>query len=266
MSESQHWYTRAGQPRHWVEKADGSGLRATTLRDARKENLVPSFSTVDSIRSKFQLNRYLIREAIRETLNLPPIFEGCRTYESPDEYVDTVMAHLDETKGERTGSDMGTEIHDSIESVAKGGEPTTGYEEHTEAALNEVARLFPDVTDWISERTFANPMGFGGMVDLHSPSTGICVDFKTKGGDLERKMDYDQYIQLATYQRGLMLPSNACANVFVSRTHPGIVSSHVWDLDILAKGWNMFQYEFGLWCLDKDYDPSWIPGEEEEAA
>lgn len=257
----EHWYTRAGRPCHFQEKADGSGLRATTLRDARKLGLVPSFSTVDSIRNKYQLNRYLIREAVKTCWDFD------RSHgENPDDYADKVMAHLDETKGERTGSDMGTEIHDSIESVCNGGEPTPGYEEHTGAALNEVAKLFPDVEDWISERTFANPMGFGGMVDLHSPSTGICVDFKTKDGDLGRKLDYDQYIQLATYQRGLMLPRNVCANVFVSRTHPGVVSSHLWDLDTLAKGWNMFQYEFGLWCLDKDYDPSWIPGEEEAAA
>lgn len=261
MGESQHWYDRAGRPCHFQEKADGSGLRATTLRDARKLELVPSFSTVDSIRNKYQLNRYLIKDALEFSRS------GCVVYAGdPGEWADGVMRLWDEAKGQRTGSDMGTEIHDSIESVCKGGEPTPGYEEHTEAALNEVAALFPDVTDWISERTFANPMGFGGMVDLHSPSTGICVDFKTKDGDLDRKLAYDQFIQLATYQRGLMLPAAPCANVFVSRTHPGVVSSHVWDLDTLARGWEMFTHEFGLWVLDKGYDPSFVSGEQEAAA
>lgn len=261
MSDSQHWYRCDGSPCHWVDKADGSGLRATTLRDARKLGLVPSFSTVDNIRNKFSLNRFLVREAVKAAFK----FRHCE-HDYPDDFADTVIAHLDETKGQRTGSDMGTEIHDSIESVCKGEEPTPGYEEHTEAALNEVSRLFPDVEDWVSEKTFANPMGFGGMVDLHSPSTGICVDFKTKDGELDRKLAYDQFIQLSAYQRGLILPAAPCANVFVSRTHPGVVSSHVWDLDTLHKGWDMFQHEFGLWVLDKGYDPSFVPGEQEAAA
>lgn len=274
MTDSQHWYRRDGTPCHWQDKADGSGQRATTLRDARKLGLVPSFSTVDSIRSKYQLNRWIVTQALIAARGIDP-----EPYEDAEEYAQRVQAHLDETAGQRLGSDEGTAIHDSIESVCKGGDPTPGYESHTEAALNEVASLFPDVEDWVSEKTFANPMGFGGMCDLHSPSTGILVDFKTKDFELDAdgqpvrpdtgkkyRLDYDQYIQIATYQRGLMLPANVGANVFVSRCQPGAVTSRVWSLDELAKGWDMFQHEFGLWVLDKQYDPSYSPTDSELVA
>lgn len=263
----EHWYDRTGRPCHFQEKADGSGLRATTLRDARKLGLVPSFSTVDSIRNKYQLNKYLTRDAVR--LGFEMLHQD--KFDDAESYADRVMQLVQETRGERSGSDEGTVIHNAIELLAGGDAQSVRrdcpeYEPHAEAALNEVAALFPDVNDWRSEQTFANPMGFGGCVDLHSRSTGIIVDFKTKDGDLDRKLAYDQFIQLAAYQRGLMLPRNVGANIFVSRTHPGVVSSHAWNLDTMAKGWNMFQYEFGLWVLDKNFDPSWIPGEGEVAA
>lgn len=263
----EHWYKRTGEPCHMVERSDGGSLRATTLADARKLNLVPSFSTVDSIRNKYQLNRYLIREAVANSWDFPGEFDTCY------EFADAVMAHLDETKGERTGSDMGTEIHDSIESVCKGGEPTPGYEEHTEAALNEVVRLFPDVEDWVSECTFANnPLGYGGMADLHSPSTGVVVDIKTKDFELmdgvvvrpdttkPYRLDYDQFYQLAAYGRGLLLPPAPAANVFVSRVRPGAVTSRVWTVEELDEGWDVFDAELALWRLVKGYDPRSLDG------
>src|SRR5262249_48688686 len=137
---------------------------------------------------------------------------------------------------------------------------------------SELKRLFPDVHDWVSEKSFAHPLGFGGKVDLHSPSSGIVVDFKTKDGDFTeldsygkpKKLAWDQNIQLAAYQVGLNLRSimcpnprifsgeildkavpnvpkfQQCANLFVSRTHPGAVRSHVWSAEEVADGWRTF--------------------------
>lgn len=270
----EHWYTRAGRPCHFQEKADGSGLRATTLADARKLNLVPSFSTVDSIRNKFQLNRYLTRDAVR--LGFEMLHQDA--FEDSDSYADRVMRLVEETKGERTGSDVGTEIHAALEACARGEDYDPEYTEHAEAAMSEVARLFPDVTDWVAEKTFANPMGFGGMIDLHSPSTGVAVDYKSKdfelldgqpvrpGTDRKYRLDYDQNYQLGAYQRGLLLPRNVAASVFVSRCQPGAVTSRLWTLDELNEGWEIFVTELELWVAVKGYDPSFIPGEEEAAA
>ena len=268
---SDHYYTQAGEPRHLVEKANGNGLRPTTLRDAKKELLVPSFSTINGIRNKYQLNRWITKKAIEASYGFNPAqFDGA------EDYARAVMEFFDETAGDRTGSDEGSAIHAAIESLGKGQDCDPAYHAHARAALDHVRHLFPQVKDWRHEFTFANSMGFGGMVDMHSPSTGILVDFKTKDflldidGNPTRedgrkyRLDYDQYIQLAAYQRGLGLPGNLAANVFVSRLDPGVVCHRVWDMDELAKGWDIFTLQFRLWTLVNDYDPSFMP--EEEAA
>jgi hypothetical protein len=145
---------------------------------------------------------------------------------------------------------------------------------HVAATKGEIARLFPDVSDWVSEKSFAHPLGYGGKVDLHSPSTGIVVDFKTKDGDFSdgKKLAWDQNIQLAAYQVGLGLDSASksgdkilyrgsgafiqCANIFVSRTHPGKVASYVWSADDIARGWRTFECALALWKVLKQYDGS----------
>ena len=53
----------------------------------------------------------------------------------------------------------------------------------------ELRRLFPDVDDWRAEDSFGHESGFGGKVDLHSPSTGIVVDYKGKDAGLIGEID-----------------------------------------------------------------------------
>ena len=97
------------------------------------------------------------------------------------------------------------------------------------AAPSAITAEFPGVADWIAEASFAHESGYGGKVDLHSPSTGIVVDYKGKDGDFSeldtygkpKKLAWDQHWQLGAYQVGLRLPNADCANVFFSRTHPG---------------------------------------------
>ena len=51
-----HWYTQDGKPMHWVDKADGKGTRNTTLRDARKLNLLPSVTNILKLLNNPELN------------------------------------------------------------------------------------------------------------------------------------------------------------------------------------------------------------------
>jgi hypothetical protein len=181
-----------------------------------------------------------------------------------------------------SAANIGSEIHDacekSFEYALHGDHP---YYLHAHAFQLELARLFPDVTDWISEKSFAHPLGFGGKCDVHSPSTGIVVDIKSKPGDLTdgKRQHYDQNIQLAAYQVGLELVGYAemssdsdpddpllnkrwphkftqCANIFVSRTHPGKVCSHVWDAQDVAYGWSVFEAALELWKRLSRYNPA----------
>jgi hypothetical protein len=166
---------------------------------------------------------------------------------------------VDGRAGAKAAAEEGTRIHDAIEKSFVNTR-VDHYYDHVCAVHAELACMFPDVKDWVSEQSFAHPLGYGGKVDLHSPSTGIVVDFKTKDGDFSdgKKLAYDQNIQLAAYQIGLLLCGGRsgadelsgfvqCANIFVSRTHPGKVASHVWGADEIAYGWEVFEKALDLW-------------------
>ncbi|HEX3125016.1 MAG TPA: hypothetical protein VHQ21_17095, partial [Rhodanobacteraceae bacterium] len=243
-----HWYKApSGEPFYSI------GDRGVTLRDARKIGAVPSVTTVLQVIDKPTLTNWLIEQAVLGALTLPKI-DG----EADSAWIARIK--VDGRAGAKAAAEEGTRIHDAIEQCVCGGLAWTSpkyhpYIPHVEATIAELKRLFPDVRDWVSEKSFAHPLGFGGKVDLHSPSTGIVVDYKTKASDFSdgKRLDYDQNVQLAAYQVGLgvrpfkmfdmdppQFSPTQCANIFVSRTHPGCVASHVWSADDIAYGWDVF--------------------------
>jgi hypothetical protein len=258
QAESSHWYYRDGRTCYQQPTQKG-GLRATDLRDARKLGLVPSVTTVLSVLAKPALETWKVKQGILAALTLPR-----RSNESDDEYLARVLA--DSGQQAKDAAEEGTRIHDAIEASFKGMPIPAGYEAHVEGARAEIGKLFPEVSDWIAEKSFGHIFGYGGKVDLHSPSTGIVVDYKGKDGDFTdgKRLAYDQHYQLAAYQRGLILPPNVCANVFVSRTHPGKVASHVWKLAEVQQGWAVFEAALTVWKRLKGFDPSFSA--EERAA
>lgn len=248
--ESGHWYDRSGSPCYQQTTGKG-GVRATDLRDGRKLGLVPSVTTVLSVLAKPALTTWMVNQGIMAALTLPRI-DG----EPESDFLARVMT--DSRQQAKAAAEEGTRVHDACECGFKGLPYPDKYQPHVAAVQAEVARLFPGVTDWIAEASFAHESGFGGKVDLHSPSTGIVIDYKGKDGDFSdgKKLAYDQHYQLAAYNRGLILPPSQCVNIFFSRTHPGAVASHVWKRETVDEGWAVFEAALNLWKAQKKFDPS----------
>jgi hypothetical protein len=244
-----HWYDRSGKPAYEVASARG-GLRATTLADARKVGLVPSVTTVLQVIAKPALTNWMVDQGILAALTLP-----IGDSETEAEWLKRVKS--DSQQQAKDAASEGNRIHDACEQFYKGFSVPPQYYDHVCGVRDELKRLFPGVTDWIAEKSFSCIFGFGGKVDLHSPSTGIVVDFKGKDGDFSdgKKLAYDQHWQLSAYQHGLKLPRVASANIFVSRTHPGKVASHVWSPEDMASGLNVFLAALELWVAMRGYDP-----------
>lgn len=247
-TDSGHWYHRDGRPCYELPTKSG-GMRGINLRWDRHLGLVPSVTTVLQVVAKPQLEVWKVKQGILAALTLPR--NECET---DDEYLARV---LEDSKAQaKAAAEEGTRIHDAIEQSFKGGCVPTTYLPHVRAARQKIAALFPGVEDWVAEASFGHPDGFGGKVDLHSPSTGIVIDYKGKDGDFSdgKKLAYDQHYQLAAYQRGLCLRRNRCANLFVSRTHPGCVAEHVWAEDDIAEGEAIFLDALRLWKRLKRYE------------
>jgi len=249
VSESGHWYDRDGLPRYTIMGKNGKE-RNTTLRDARTESLVPSVTTVLNVAAKPALTNWLMEQVLLAALTLPRHAD-----ESEELYVKRIV---NDSKAQgRDAADLGTDIHAAVQSFYEGS-TYPRHDAHVKACHNKLVDYF-GTQAWISERSFAHDLGFGGKCDLYTDKTdesnGIVADIKTKDfKDGDKIAAYDEHLmQLAAYRVGLGVPKARCANIFLSRTVPGAVHIHEWPEEDLARGWSMFVKLLEFWQLKNQH-------------
>jgi hypothetical protein len=242
-AESGHWYTRDGEPAYTTIGANGK-RRNTTLRDARTQNLVPSVTTILGVADKPGLRRWLQEQVLLAALTLPKIDS-----ESDAEFIARVID--DSQEQTRSAADAGTDIHAAIEAFYL-GQQYDRHREHVQGAHSLLLSTYGH-QPWIAERSFCHELGFGGKVDLHA--AGFVVDVKTKEFTDPAKVDgYDEHrMQLAAYRVGLGMPEARCANLFVSRSTPGLCALKEWTEDEISTGWQMFCHLLQFWQLKNNH-------------
>jgi hypothetical protein len=201
-----HWYKQDGSPCYEVPYADKKkGMRATTIRDARKLNLVPSVTTILQVMDKPGLNNWLQDRVLESALTLP------RKENEPDK---AYMARIKKDSKELSSIAMneGTKIHDACEKIFKGEEPIA-YRDIARKVKDKIINKFG--SEWEAERSFATDT-YGGKVDLSKYH--FVIDYKTKE-KFTKKMAYDEHLmQLVAYGLGLgySLIETKYVNVFIS--------------------------------------------------
>ena len=240
-TESGHWYKLDGSPCYTMPNKSKGGERPTTLRDARKLNLVPSVTTIMQVAAKPALERWKREQLLLAALTLPPV-EG----ESLSEYEKRIRQDAEEQAKE--AREEGTRIHGAIESRYQGTGYDPKYSDIVDAVDDCLINAF-GVQAWQAEKSFARH-GFGGKVDLYSNE--VIVDYKTKDftrEDLNKSFSYDENImQLSAYRKGLNLPNAMIANLYISRTEPGLVKLEVHGEDY----WDRFECLLKYWYLSKN--------------
>jgi hypothetical protein len=244
--DTAHWYDTDANPCHFVPCSTKEGTRPTTLRDAKKLRLRPSVTTVLAVMAKPALEFWKVKQGVLAALTLP---------REPDELDESFVRRvLDDSRQQgKQAAEEGTRVHNAIEDHFKGRDVPPAYQPHVEGVIKTIEELFPGVSDWVAEKTFADAIGgkpYGGCVDLHSPNEGIVIDFKGKDfapGDTSR-FHYDQNVQLAAYEAGVCEhASPTLCNIFFSRTHPGAVRHHLWTSEDWAQGFDIFEAALNLW-------------------
>jgi hypothetical protein len=222
-----------------VNAKDGT-QRPTTLRDARKLGLVPSVTTILNIAAKPGLTAWKERQLLLAALTLPRLEN-----EPEDQFIDRIF-HDSREQGKQAAQ-HGTDIHAAIQGFFE-GTLTTAFAEHITGFNLKMNDYFGD-HDWIPERPFCHELGFGGKCDLFTNvANGIVIDIKTKDFDTDKVEPFDEHLmQLSAYRVGLGLPQGRCANVFVSRTVPGLTVIHEWTQKDLSRGWEMFISLLNFW-------------------
>lgn len=274
-----HWYDKDGNPKYTIKGVNGK-IRPTTLRDARKLNLVPSVTTIMSVEDKPGLLTWKQQQLLKACIADP--FDE-------EMYDEDFWKRKVITESELIGksaADKGTIIHDALESwikteTYKNIENFSGdysLSDFVDPVAEFLIERFMGV-DWVAEASFASSLGFGGKIDLHSRPTKdrrpIVLDYKTKDTDDRKKLvAYDQHhMQTAAYAKGLeeigafVIPGEEqeteqiSYNAEAAERYNLFISTHVPGMYELTESTD-FQREFGMfsnllqfWQLKNNYVP-----------
>lgn len=247
-SESGHWYQRDGTPAYTLIGANGKE-RNTTLRDARKLDLVPSVSGIIKMAAQPGLEAWKTHQLALAMATLPKL-DG----EDLDAFID--RAKDDARQQSLNAMQKGTDIHGSLEKAYLGLPFDRDHMLYVGGTQEAIRRHFGAVS-WSAEKSFAHELGYGGKCDLHhkpegfsgSIPEGVVVDFKTKEFGPDSLPDtWDEHaLQLAAYREGFDMPSARCAIVYVSVSVPGLAVVKELPEEDLERGWRMFVALLTYW-------------------
>jgi len=211
-----HWYSETGQAAHTVLAKNGTP-RSTTLADARKQNLLPSVTTViKSTLAAPQLEQWKVTQAIHAALTLPEI-----PGESLEDRVRRVRE--DSEAQAKAAAAHGSAVHDAFCKYLHGQDVAPEFAHNVEALQAQIDSGFglmlgPVRTVW-SEKTLVGD-GYAGTADwLIETSQGLAVvDFKgqeVRDGKPSVRQEY--WIQLAAYAAATGLVINLVGTIVFDR-------------------------------------------------
>src|SRR5688572_15737890 len=247
---SDHYYDPISkEPRHFVEKKDGSGTRPSTIADARKNGWLPSVTTVLKSLAKPALTEWLCRNAATAALTTPRI-DG----EPLDAFLERIL-RKDATDESEKAKDLGTQIHDAIErslTLPVYPESFKAYVEPVQSVLMPIGRVV-----W-TERILIGE-GYAGKADalFESEEAVTLCDFKTTG-KVPDKVWPEHKLQLSAYAKTLGNTGDKrirTAIVYISTKEPGLVKLIYHD-DWQDTYFNGFRPLQELWCWINGYNPA----------
>ena len=249
-----HYYTQEGDPRHFIPKKDGTGDRPTTIKDARKEGLLPSVTTIIKVMNKPALDQWRMGEVAKAALAYTPASDA----EPLDNAIANVLASAEANMS--VAADFGSEFHGHIEALLSGGSEVCHSVTPNMDIAFEQAKEFLLKADRIiaSEKTVIGD-GYAGKFDLicEMDERETLVDFKSRkpsGGKLRPYFDSDA-VQLAAYRAALGRRDLRCMSALFSSDGKVEPTFIVWGEDELAKALEIFRALQQVWILTNDYDP-----------
>ena len=251
-----HWYQPDGTPVHTLPLADKSGMRKTTLADAKKLKLLPSVTGITDIVAKGALMNWKAAQVAAAAFESPPNGE-----ESAEYFIQRVVA-ASETQV-AAAAHLGSKVHDALEKLLTEGpdavpedmwpyvSPVMAWKKKAKVTYDKIESVLVNVEH-----------GYAGRCDVlgHDASGLLVVDYKTRKTrpDQKKLPPYDtQGMQLAAYAVAHYgedaLPQVRGINVYISTTEVGRVEPY--PHKSLVPHWEAFKAAAVLWRHIKGYDP-----------
>lgn len=252
-----HWYAADGSPVHEQTTRDG-GRRPTTIRDARKLNLLPSVTNVLGVIAKPQLDTWKLNQVALAAVKHP---------KQPDESDEYWMQRIVEASKDPVieAADLGSQIHAALE-LATEGKP---FDEALRVYIDPVLARLAEKSVRLTHReiVLVNPReGYAGRCDglyirknEDGEDCGGVLDFKTRKTEPGKAVTpYDgQGAQLAAYAAAFYpigaLDAVECVNIYISTTEPGRIEV-VFHEDPVSE-YDYFLHAAAIWRHLKKYDP-----------
>lgn len=265
QDRSGHWYTADGKPCH--TQPDG---KKTTLRHARKQNLLPSVTSILSIIPKHTVDDWRVEQAVLATMQCM-VQEGASTL-TAQEMMAKVASRLEDATS--AGRRFGSEMHSVIEYI--------NINRALPPALSPLSNLHPEHASkywaWLVnsgidveqvEAPFASSFdryGYGGCIDLvgrrrfegFRDPLKVIVDFKTQKVKNGKPKFYPEWAyQLAAYRHSFQDTAHhriRCMSVVID-SETGQIWEQVWPNETIDKALTTFCRAFMLWMSVRDFYP-----------
>lgn len=251
-----HWYDLEGKAVFEVPKADGKGLKKTTIKEAREMGLLPSVTGILDVLPKKQLETWKMRQVALHA-HLVKRGENEEDQSYADRVIDVAMNQVSEAK------DLGSAVHKCLEQALSGETWDQKYDVYVNPVLEWLASK--NIRVRALEKILVNPAhGYAGTSDVlfEYGEGGIGVlDFKSRktNGEAPGKiLPYDgQGMQLAAYAAAEYgeeaLPRVLGVNLYISTTEPGRFD--VYQHESMPAQWEGFQAACALWRFLRGWDP-----------
>lgn len=250
-TEGGHWYKKDGTPCYEVENKSKGGMRATTLRDAKKLGLVPSVTAICNQVAKPGLLNWIVEQAYMSCYTCPIKRDDV----SAEEWIARVKA--DAREQSEKAREEGTKIHGEMEKFLQGGFIDPLYKIRALKVLDILKEYGVDM-GLETEKAFACEK-YGGKIDILHKEEGFVADIKTTEFTLDgdnkpnKGLIWPEHIlQLAGYSDGLpefnFRPSVKLVNVYVSTINDD-VWHHVWKAEDYIKASKKFELLTKLWWI-----------------
>lgn len=279
-SSSAHWYTRDGEAMHTYINTKG-GESKTTLREARKFDLLPSVTSCLNMLAKPQIADWKATHYMNAAIEVAWDFLkenalqlNWRVWTKArfKHYQKQVAVAAKKLAEERMSipSKLGTRIHQDIEAWLV-GMPTTYVKPELLERLNQILIeiLGPDWREMdTNPEVIVVSEDYAGCIDLlvleELPDhfyRAIVIDWKSQDTKKWGCSFWDDYaMQGAAYATAAKRQFGAVRSEFftvvVSRDEPGVADWKKWSDDELELALKKFNHAKALWQLEKKFNPA----------